>query len=76
MGSSEAERLGEEESDCIESERCRFLEPVWGSLTASLAVVGESDKDIGERGEGKKPQITRLETACPTDPVLQGLRGR
>lgn len=53
MGSSEAERLGEEESDCMESERSLFLEPAWRSLTVSLAVVGGSGGDITRRVEGK-----------------------
>ena len=56
MGSSEAERLGEEESDCMESERCLFLEPAWGSLRGSLAVVGGSGKDIGGGG-GRKCKL-------------------
>ena len=52
MGSSEAERLGEEESDCMESERCLFLEPAWRSLRVSLVVAGGSGRDIEKRGGG------------------------
>ena len=83
VGSSDAERLGEEESDCMEGERCLFLEPVWRSLTASFVVVCGSGKDIEGRGGGTKSQITRLNSArrnnaeayIEREPVLANLKG-
>ena len=63
VGSSEAERLGEDESDCIESERCLFLEPAWRSLTASLVVVYGSGRDMDGEGGGRNRKL-RVATAC------------